>query len=567
MMSYHVVPSSNEQSRDGRVLVKLRIPSLHSSQVSSLCNWPRLPVKGLPFMFVGVEGKDERTTDYPGYMNKHEAAQIVEMILDLLRHNGVVPSDIAVVTAFHRQTLLIRKLLTKKDVRGVEVAGVESIQGRELKAVFVSVVRARKIFIEYDQKFSLGFLFDQNKLNTALTRATSLLVMVADPYIACEEKHWRQLLERCSALGCYEGPEFTSANYKQNREAQETKINQAEAEEQTKQLNELSEQEAHTQALADEARKAQEEQLIKSTVEGLKMFVPTHVRVQTAGATNPTHTQDKLNITNAQANLTRSPDKSNPSNGTAQANPTNSPAQCNPTNRLAQAYPTNTPAQVNIINHSSTVNPTFPMDQARIKRVPIFQPLPTGATHSGISTPRPHCFSLPTSHFTPPPSFPPSTMHQLLCPPLLCGATAAVGSGPEAQQDWRPLLMIGSDGSLSCNSPAFRPFLSVSCETFAERSALLITVCAFGMQSNISRGPNIVQISLHPREDSLCMLPAAVDTPNRQSDQPFQQLALRLCLPTEVSSASLQCLSEEHAIKLFFLADEFGRVVHAKLAY
>ena len=82
-----------------------------------------------------------------------EAAEIVSLILDMLQHGAsggrkVVPTDVAVVAAFHRQTLLIRQLLKKKSIFGVEVGGVESIQGKEKKAVFVSVVRARKTFIE-----------------------------------------------------------------------------------------------------------------------------------------------------------------------------------------------------------------------------------------------------------------------------------------------------------------------------------------------------------------------------------------------------------------------------------
>ena len=82
-----------------------------------------------------------------------EAAEIVNLIQDLLKHGGasgqkVAPADVAVVAAFHRQTILIRQLLKKKRIFDVEVGGVESIQGKEKKAVFVSVVRARKTFIE-----------------------------------------------------------------------------------------------------------------------------------------------------------------------------------------------------------------------------------------------------------------------------------------------------------------------------------------------------------------------------------------------------------------------------------
>ena len=48
-----------------------------AEKVNTLCQWRRLPTKGLPLLFVGVEGKDERTLDSPGFMNRHVAPAVV----------------------------------------------------------------------------------------------------------------------------------------------------------------------------------------------------------------------------------------------------------------------------------------------------------------------------------------------------------------------------------------------------------------------------------------------------------------------------------------------------------
>ena len=149
----------------------------------------------------------------------------------------------------------------------------------------MSVVRARTAFVEYDKKHSLGFLFDEKKLNTALTRATSLLVLVADPYIVHEERHWSQLLDACHKLGCYEGPDINDRAYQKSRHEQEEAANQAEDEEHQREIAELGEQEAHSQAIADEEREKEEETKLLRNAAALKLFVPTSVRVQAADTT------------------------------------------------------------------------------------------------------------------------------------------------------------------------------------------------------------------------------------------------------------------------------------------
>lgn len=58
--------------------------------------------------------------------------------------------------------------------------------GREFKIVIISTVRARQTWHkwkQFDTQHHLGFVADPKRLNTAMTRAQSLLVFVGDPYV------------------------------------------------------------------------------------------------------------------------------------------------------------------------------------------------------------------------------------------------------------------------------------------------------------------------------------------------------------------------------------------------
>ena len=66
----------------------------------------------------------------------------------------------------------------------VFVGSVEECQGKEFAALFISTVRAsRRWHEQYDRVFGVGILNDEKMMNTAITRAMALLVVVGDPYV------------------------------------------------------------------------------------------------------------------------------------------------------------------------------------------------------------------------------------------------------------------------------------------------------------------------------------------------------------------------------------------------
>jgi helicase MOV-10 len=147
-------------------------------------------------MFVGVEGKDERDTGSPSYYNKFEAVEIKHRVEQLVNDTGLAPSEIVVIAPYKSQIAAIRHLLRHCYLGDVRVGPPSSIQGSEAKAVFVSTVRAAGTqYLDVDSACNLGLLHDPRLINTVLTRAISLCVIVGDPRLLARHNIWGRVLK------------------------------------------------------------------------------------------------------------------------------------------------------------------------------------------------------------------------------------------------------------------------------------------------------------------------------------------------------------------------------------
>ena len=122
----------------------------------------RRPPDGLPVVFIPVESRRD------GRSNPEEAGVVVDIVRSLTRDFGVAPESIGVVSPFRAQVVLLRQMLNGV---GVAVDTVERFQGGERDIMILSFVRSR----------GTGFVFDDRRLNVAITRARRKLVMVAHP--------------------------------------------------------------------------------------------------------------------------------------------------------------------------------------------------------------------------------------------------------------------------------------------------------------------------------------------------------------------------------------------------
>ncbi|XP_071943708.1 3'-5' exoribonuclease HELZ2-like [Antedon mediterranea] len=166
-----------------------------------------------PLSFYAVRGQDHFIET--SYCNRDEVVEIGIRVADLY-HNWPPEwgdkKDIGVVTPYKSQVREIRQELRKRKLHDVNVEGVRNVQGKEFRALFISVVRTRAtlerthVTAKYSNpvesaEFYYGFLSDEKLLNTAFTRAKSLLVVVGDPITMCSigdcSKVWEKFLHKC----------------------------------------------------------------------------------------------------------------------------------------------------------------------------------------------------------------------------------------------------------------------------------------------------------------------------------------------------------------------------------
>ena len=84
---------------------------------------------------------------------------------------------------------------------GISVERVLNVQGKQFRAVFLSTVRTRKTCSNKSENSDYGFLSNSKLLNTAITRAQSLVSVVGDPVALCSigrcRKVWERFIETC----------------------------------------------------------------------------------------------------------------------------------------------------------------------------------------------------------------------------------------------------------------------------------------------------------------------------------------------------------------------------------
>jgi regulator of nonsense transcripts 1 len=134
--------------------------------------WPR---PDMPMFFYNSTGGEEISASGTSYLNRTEASNIEKLVTYFLKA-GVKPHQIGVITPYEGQRAYICSVFQRqtafshKAYEEIEVASVDSFQGREKDFILLSCVRS-------NQNQGIGFLNDPRRLNVALTRAKYGLVI------------------------------------------------------------------------------------------------------------------------------------------------------------------------------------------------------------------------------------------------------------------------------------------------------------------------------------------------------------------------------------------------------
>ncbi len=127
-----------------------------------------------PVVFADTSEIDADESLQPGstsFENGAEAELVVQTVESLIEC-GVAAGEIGVITPYLSQVKLIRRMLEKRGVE-CEVKSVDGFQGREKEVVVISFVRS-------NLAKEIGFVKDSRRLNVAMTRAKSKLILVGD---------------------------------------------------------------------------------------------------------------------------------------------------------------------------------------------------------------------------------------------------------------------------------------------------------------------------------------------------------------------------------------------------
>lgn len=154
-----------------------------------------------PVVMHHVDGFDKQEEDSPSWYNLEEANEVMDY-LTKLHAAGITSDEIVVITPYRKQVEKLRsKISAKQDFAGCRVATIDEFQGEEAKVIILSTVRADTEYLRHDRRFNLGFIFNDKRINVAISRAKSLLIVIGDTSVLASDPTWKDFMDYCQSLG------------------------------------------------------------------------------------------------------------------------------------------------------------------------------------------------------------------------------------------------------------------------------------------------------------------------------------------------------------------------------
>ncbi|KAK7502369.1 hypothetical protein BaRGS_00006322, partial [Batillaria attramentaria] len=163
-----------------------------------------------PLSFFVAKGEEVQHENSTGFYNLAELYEIVDRVDELRKKwpeewGDIDNNGISVVAPYMDQVIRIRGELRKRKIYNVSVERVLNVQGKQYRVIIISAVRTRRSCRSdggaEEEYLDYGFLSNVKLLNTAITRAQSLVLVVGDPVSHCLvgkcRKVWEYFLEIC----------------------------------------------------------------------------------------------------------------------------------------------------------------------------------------------------------------------------------------------------------------------------------------------------------------------------------------------------------------------------------
>lgn len=157
------------------------------------------PVPNKPMFFYHSTGKEEISSTGTSYLNRAEAANIEKVVTHFMKA-GIKPGQMGIITPYEGQRAFICSYMQRAGVikqslyKYIEVASVDSFQGREKDFIILSCVRS-------NENTGIGFLSSPRRLNVSLTRARYGLVICGNATVLAKDDLWNNLLNEYKRQG------------------------------------------------------------------------------------------------------------------------------------------------------------------------------------------------------------------------------------------------------------------------------------------------------------------------------------------------------------------------------
>jgi helicase MOV-10 len=152
----------------------------------SLCKLPFLPLGDFPILFHSVKSGIEEATTTKSRRNLAEVDVVVKYV-KLCLQQQIKEKDIGIIAPYKFQAEKIRSRL--KNNPEVTVETVERFQGSERRVIIISTVRTSG---------DLRFVTDNLRINTAITRAKHLLIIVGNEECLKTNSTWKEIINFCA---------------------------------------------------------------------------------------------------------------------------------------------------------------------------------------------------------------------------------------------------------------------------------------------------------------------------------------------------------------------------------
>ncbi|PRP80757.1 hypothetical protein PROFUN_11497 [Planoprotostelium fungivorum] len=162
--------------------------------------WPNTNV---PIAFVQNYTMEEKSNASKSKSNRKEAMMVIKIVNQLLDCGEYGARQIGVLTPYSGQVKLINDMMEKKqgsrDAGGryhhLNVQSIDGFQGREKEVIIFSTVRS-------NSKKKVGFLKDWRRLNVALTRAKSAVIVIGNRDTLENDENWKKYLQFIDENNC-----------------------------------------------------------------------------------------------------------------------------------------------------------------------------------------------------------------------------------------------------------------------------------------------------------------------------------------------------------------------------